>query len=86
MVVAGNTLRSDASPDEELHQRTLHLRLSTLEVIPTEEDAVTMGKFNKSRTQGVLWGTVDVATVLQDSGHRIEYRGCNFTFVTSYCR
>jgi hypothetical protein len=69
MVIAGNGSELDTSTDQEIDQCRLHLGLTRLEVIATNEGIVLLGKFNSTGNKGVLGGAVDEGNALENTSH-----------------
>jgi hypothetical protein len=68
MVVAGNRGQLDTSADQEVNEGGLHLGLARLEVITANESVVLLSQINGTRHEGVLGGTVDERSALQNRG------------------
>ena len=85
MVVAGNGGELDASVDQEVYESRLHLGLTRLEIVTTNEGAVLLGKLNSTWNEGVLRGTVDEWCVLEDGSDSEDSRGSDF-LVTGFDR
>ncbi|KAH3667599.1 hypothetical protein OGATHE_003122 [Ogataea polymorpha] len=69
MVVRCNGNWPNSRIDQKLCQHRLQLGLTALEVVSANVGAVIFGKLNNSRNESVLWTSVDVRDVLQDTGH-----------------
>lgn len=67
MVVAGNGGELDTGVDHEIHQSRLHLGLSRLKVVPTDESAMLLREVDYSRDKSILGGSVDERSVLQNT-------------------
>lgn len=78
MVVAGNGGELDTSGDQEVNQGGLHLGLTRLEIITTNEGVVLLSKLNATRDEGVLWGAVDEWSTLEDTGNGEDSGWGNF--------
>lgn len=74
VVVAGNGGQLDTSIDEEIDEGRLHLGLSGLEVVATNEGVVPLGELNGTRNKGVLGRAVDEGGLLKDTSHREDGR------------
>lgn len=77
MVVACNRSQFDTSIDQEINQGGLHLSLSRLEIITTNESAVLLSKLNGARNKGILGRSVDERSVFQSAGNRKDGGGRN---------
>ena len=75
MVVRGNGEGLDTGVDEEVDNDRLDLGLARLEVITSNVDLVTLSKGNASGNEGVLGGSVDEGSVLQDGSNGEDGRG-----------
>lgn len=78
MVVASNGGEFDTSVDHEVNQSRLHLSLTGLEVIATNESAMLLSKLNGTRNKGVLWGAVDEGCFLEDTSNGKDSRWGDF--------
>lgn len=79
MVVADDAAGFYARSDQEIDQHRLELRLSGLEIVAGDEDAVELSVFDETRDEGVLRRAVDVSALNQ------RWR-CNFEFAEQFCR
>jgi hypothetical protein len=70
MVVAGDGGKLDTSADHEVNKSGLHLGLTRLEVVTTNEGVVLLGKLDGARNEGVLGRAVDEWNTLKDGGDR----------------
>lgn len=75
VVVGDDGTGLDTGVDEEIDEDGLHLGLSRLEVISSNEYAALLGELHDTRDEGVLGRSVDVGDSLQDGGNREERRG-----------
>jgi len=85
VVVAGNGGKLDTSTDEEVNKSGLHLGLTRLEVITTNESTVTLGELNATRNKGVLGRTVDEWNALLDTGNGEDGGRCDFEVAVIDC-
>jgi len=69
MVVAGNGGELDAGADQEVDESRLHLGLSRLEVVATDEGIVLLGELDGTGNEGVLRRAVDEGDAFQDTGN-----------------
>jgi hypothetical protein len=69
MVVAGNGSELDTSADQEVDQGRLHLGLTRLKVVTTNEGIVLLSKFNGTRNKCVLRGAIDERDTFEDTSH-----------------
>ena len=83
MVVAGNGGELDTSADQEIDQCRLHLGLTRLEIITTNEGVVLLSKLNSTGNEGVLWGAIDESNTLKDTSHS-EDSGWSHLLVTVF--
>ena len=67
MVVRSNGGQLDAGTNQEVDKRRLHLGLTRLEVIAANESLVLLGELDATRNEGVLGGTVDERSVLENA-------------------
>jgi hypothetical protein len=77
MVVAGNGGELDTGVDQEVDQGGLHLSLTRLEVVTTNESIVLLGKLDSTRNEGVLGRAVDEGDTFQDTGNGKDGGGRN---------
>lgn len=59
MVIAGNGSKLDTSVDQEINKSRLHLGLSRLEVITTDESTMLLGELDSTWNESILWRSVD---------------------------
>lgn len=78
MIVAGNGGKLDTSTDQEVNKGRFHLGLARLEVVPSNESIVLLGKFDSTWNEGVLGRAVDEWHAFKDTGNRKHSRWCNF--------
>jgi len=69
VVVACNGGELDTSADQEINQGRLHLGLTRLEIITTNESIVLLSELNCTRNKGVLRRSVDEGHTLKDTSH-----------------
>ena len=82
VVVGNDGTRLDTSIDEEIDEDRLHLSLTRLEVITTNEDAALLSKLHDTGDEGVLGRTVDVGDTLEDRSNSEESRGRDLGLVS----
>jgi hypothetical protein len=85
MIVAGNGSELDTSADQEVDQCRLHLGLTRLEIITSNECIVLLGKFNSTRNKCVLWGTVDKGNTLKNTSYGEDSGGGNLLVTVLDC-
>jgi len=85
MVVARNGGELDTGVDEEVNEGRLHLGLTGLEVITSNEGTVALSKLNHTRNEGVLRRTVDEWNTLLDTGDGENGGGCNLFMALLNC-
>jgi hypothetical protein len=85
MVVAGNGSELYTSADQEVHQSRLHLSLTRLEIITSNESIMLLGKLNCTRNKGVLWRAVDEGNALEDACHSKNSGWSNFLVTVLNC-
>jgi hypothetical protein len=78
MVVAGNAGELDTGVDEEVDEGRLHLGLARLEVIAANVSLVLLSKLDGSRNKGVLGGTIDEWSTLENGGNSEDGRRRDF--------
>lgn len=66
MIVAGNGGELDTGVDQEVNERGLHLSLSRLEIVTTDEGIVLLGELDSTRDERVLRRAVDEWSILED--------------------
>jgi hypothetical protein len=85
MVVAGNRREFDTSANQEIDQCRLHLGLTRLEIITTDESIVLLSKFNSTRNKCILRGAVDEGNTLEDTSHSKDCGWCDFLVTVLNC-
>ena len=85
MIIAGNGGKLDTSADQEVDQSRLHLGLSGLEVITTNESIVPLSKFNGTRNKCVLGRAIDKWNTLEDASHCEDRGWSNFKVAIINC-
>jgi len=85
MVVTRNGGELDTSVDEEVNEGRLHLCLTGLEVITSNEGTMAFSKFNQTRDEGVLRRTVDEWDALLDTSNGENRGGCNLFMALLNC-
>lgn len=78
MVVASNGSELDTSTDQEIDQGGLHLGLTRLEVIATNERVVPLGKLNSTRDKCILRRTINEWSALENGSNGENSGGSNF--------
>ncbi len=81
VVVTDNGGGLDPSAHQEVNQHALHLGLSRLEVVTSNEHVLLDCVFNQPRDKGVLGGSVDEGNALLDASHSIQAGGSNFGLI-----
>jgi hypothetical protein len=69
MVVAGNRRELDTGVDQKVNKGRLHLGLTRLEVVPSDERIVLLSELDGTRNKGVLRRAVDEGDTFQDTGN-----------------
>jgi hypothetical protein len=77
MVIGSNGGELNTGGDEEVDEGRLHLGLTRLEVITTDEGTVSLSKVDDTWNEGVLWGAVDEWDTLLDTGNGEDGRWSN---------
>jgi hypothetical protein len=75
VVVAGDGGKLDTGADHKVDESRLHLGLTRLEVVTTDEGVVLLSKLNRTGNEGVLGRAVDEWNTLKDRGDREDSRG-----------
>jgi hypothetical protein len=78
MIVAGNSSELDTSTDQEVNKSGLHLGLTRLEVITTNERTMSLCKLDATRNKCILWRTIDERCVLEDASNSEDGGRSNF--------
>ena len=74
VVVARDGGKLNTGVDQEVNKGRLHLGLARLEVVTANERVVLLSKLDGAWNEGVLWGTVDEWSILED-GSNSEHGG-----------
>lgn len=69
MIVAGYRSQLDSGVDQEIHESGFHLGLSRFEVISANESAMLLRKVDYSRHKGILRGSIDEWSFLQNTSN-----------------
>ena len=81
MVVGNDRLKFHPGRNEKISQNGFQFRLSTLEIIPTDEHLMFLGQFDQAGHESVLRTTVDVRTTFEDRRTGEDVRGTDLIFV-----
>lgn len=77
VIVACNGSELDTGADQEVHESGLHLGLTRLEIIATNESAVLLSKLDATWDKSVLGGTIDERSVLKNASNSEDSRWCD---------
>ena len=78
MIVGGNGGKLDSCIDQEVDKGRLHLGLTRLEVIATNECAFTLSKIDCAGNECILRGAIDERRALEDGGNGKDSRWGDF--------
>lgn len=78
VVVAGNGGKFDTGVDQKVNKSRLHLGLARLEIVTTNEGIVLLSEVDGTGNKGVLRGSIDERSLVQDTGNREDSRRRDF--------
>jgi len=78
VVVRNDSLGLDTSRNKEVNQDGLHLSLTRLEVITTDEDTAALSEVNDTWNNGILRRAIDVRAAFEDSSNSEDVGGRDF--------
>jgi len=85
VIVAGNGSKLDTSTDQEVNESRLHLGLTRLEIVTTNESTVLFSKLNSTWNKGVLRRPVDEWDTLENGSNCKDCRWGNFLVTLLDC-